>query len=106
MGGPKHHAAALPWIKEAIREGRYSRTKHLFDRMTDRTVSLVDILCAIRSCSRAEPHGDPPRHDGTCWRLHGKDLDGRHLAIGIEAYLDEGSRWAVLCTVIKMERSR
>lgn len=106
MRAPSGPAEALAWIKEAVREGRYSRTRHLFERMTDRAVSLVDVLTAIQRGARAEPFSDPPRHGGTCWRVHGKDLDGRKLAVGVEAYVDEDERWTILCTVIVLTKGR
>jgi hypothetical protein len=106
MRGPKTPTEALAWIKEAVRQGRYFRTKHLFDRMTDRAVSLPDVLDAIRRGARAEPFSGPPRHGGTCWRVHGQDSDGRKLAVGVEAYLDESQRWTVLCTVISLKKGR
>src|SRR5438105_3064543 len=106
IGGPKTPGEALSWIKEAVREGRYLRTKHLFDRMIDRAVTLLDVAAAVARAARAEPHPDPPRHGGTCWRVHGQDLDGRKLAVGVEAYLAADGRWAVLCTVFVMRRGR
>jgi hypothetical protein len=66
MRGPKTPTEALAWIKEAVREGRYTRTKHLFDRISDRMVSLLDVVTAIRRGARAEPHSESPRHGGTC----------------------------------------
>jgi hypothetical protein len=106
MGGPKTAGEALSWIKEAVREGRYLRTKHLFDRMVDRAVLLVDVLAAISRGARAEPYAEPPRHGGSCWRVHGQDLEGRRLSVGVEAYLDEDQRWSILCTVMELKKGR
>ena len=106
INGPRSPAEALGWIKEALREGRYARTKHLLDRMSDRGVSLLDVTTAIRRAARAEPYAEPPLHGGTCWRVHGQDLDGRRLAVGVEAYLSEDGRWAILCTVIELKKGR
>ena len=60
------------------------------------------MLTAIQRAARAEPYGDLPRHGGSCWRVLGQDLDGRKLAVGVEAYLDEDERWTILCTVIEL----
>jgi hypothetical protein len=67
---------------------------------------MVEVLAAIRRGGRAESYSDPPRHGGTCWRVHGQDLDGRKLAVGVEAYLDENQRWTILCTVIALKKGR
>ena len=98
--GPKNPTEALAWIKESVREGRYSRTKHLLARMDLRRVTLVDVVAAIQRATRAEPYAGPSRHGGTCWRVFGQDLDGRKLAVGVEAYLDDDERWTILCTAI------
>ena len=104
--GPKNPKEALAWIKEAARERRLLKTKHLFDRMDAREVTLLDVMTAIRRASRVEPYAEQPRHGGTCWRVHGQDLDGRRLAVGVEAYLDTNQRWAILCTVIEWKKGR
>jgi len=74
--------------------------------MIDRAVTLLDVAAAVARAARAEPHPDPPRHGGTCWRVHGQDLDGRKLAVGVEAYLDEDERWSILCTVMELKKGR
>jgi uncharacterized protein DUF4258 len=104
LGGPKNAHEALSWIKEAVREGRYIRTKHFFERMTERVVTLADVAAALRRASRCETYSQLPRHGGSCWRVHGQDLDGRRLAVGVEAFLDEERRWTILCTVMELKK--
>ena len=102
--GPKSAAEALRWIKAAVRAGRYQGTKHLTERLVQRGLVLLDVLTAIQRGSRAEPHSEPPRRGGTCWRVHGQDSDGRKLAVGVEAYKDERGEWTLLCTVFEEKR--
>ena len=73
---------------------------HFTQRLVERRVTLLDVLHAIRFARSMEPHMDSPKMDGTCWRVHGADADGRQLGIGVEAYLDDEERWAFLVTVI------
>jgi hypothetical protein len=66
---------------------------------------MDDAVYMLMHGARAEPYpAQLPQHGGTSWRIHGKDSTGRRLAIGVEAYLDEGGRAAVLCTVIDMSK--
>lgn len=104
MSGPQNAQEALSWIKEAVRENRFFPTRHVVERGVLRGASLIDVVAAIGRAASLEPYGATPEHGGTCWRVHGKDADGRRLAIGVEAYLDEDHRWVVLITVINMTR--
>jgi hypothetical protein len=104
MGGPGSAIEALRWIKVAVREARYTGTKHLFERMALRRVSLLDVVTAIQRGKRAEPYSEPPCQGGTCWRVHGSDSDGRRLSVGVEAYLTDDGEWALLCTVFEEKR--
>ncbi len=105
-GGPNHPQEALSWIKQAIREGQFRRTKHLLDRVKDRTVAVDDVLFALLHGQRVEPYGDPPQHGGTSWRVFGPDRGHRRIAVGVEAYRTEDGRWAILCSVIMDEKRR
>ena len=74
------------------------------ERLVQRELVLLDVLTAIQRGARAEPYAEPPRQGGTCWRVHGQDAGGRKIAVGVEAYLDEDGRWALLCTVFEEKR--
>lgn len=102
--GPSQPQEALAWIKEAIRESRYRTTGHLLARIAARQIILDEVLYVLRHGQRVEPYAEPPQHGGTSWRLHGRDSAGRQIAVGVEAYLDEQQRWAILCTVINTNR--
>jgi hypothetical protein len=101
MAGPRSPADARAWIRKAVAAERYSFAEpHFTQRLAERKVTLVDVLHVIRVARSVEPHMDPPKMGGTCWRVHGADADGRALGIGVEAYLDDDARWAFLVTVI------
>ena len=43
------------------------------------------------------------QNGGSCWRVFGRDLDReRLLAVGIDAYMSEDGKAAILCTVIEL----
>ena len=83
---------------------RYTPTVHFRERLARRQITMLDTLHVLRRAPLVEPHPDPPLHDGTCWRVLGRDLDGdRTIGVGVEAFTDEGRR-LILCTVIDVER--
>lgn len=64
---------------------------------------MADLFHAIRRPSAVEPYSGMPRQGGTCWRVVGRDLEQeQQIAIGVEAYLDERGRWAILCTIFAL----
>ena len=101
---PKNPADARRWIQQAVRSGRYTATDHVGQRLKQRQLDMDDLFCAIEHPRRVEPYPDMPRHGGTCWRLYGLDLEQeQEIGVGIEAYLDERGRWAVLCTIFAVK---
>jgi|SRR5579871_496695 len=104
MHGPTTREEARKWIREAVAAGRYSYPSHFSARLFERKVTLPDVLCAVKRCRLVEPYTEPPHHDGTCWRVFGRDLDQRELGIGVEAYTDDSGRKVVLVTVFLPER--
>jgi hypothetical protein len=97
---PESPADARRWIQEAVRSSRYTATSHVGQRLGQRQLGMDDLLHAIEHPRKVEPYPNMPRHGGTCWRLYGPDLDQeQEIGVGIEAYLDDRGRWAVLCTL-------
>src|SRR4051812_45895603 len=97
---PKNPVDARKWIQEAVRSGRFTATDHVGLRLRQRRLAMDDLLHAIEHPRQVEPDPDLPRHGGSCWRWFGPDLDHeQEIGIGIEAYLDDRGRWAVLCTI-------
>ena len=106
MSGPRNPAEARTWIREAVVAERYSFAEpHFSQRLAERKVTVADVLRVVRLARSVEPHMDPPKLGGTCWRIHGTDSDGRAIGLGVEAYVDDDERWAFLVTVI-VERAR
>lgn len=99
MPGPATSSEALQWIQEAVASGRYIPTNHLFDQCDRRHIKIQDVHRAIRLATDCKPHGDPPKHGGTCWKVTGPDYEGSETTVGVEAFEDTGKRRAALCTV-------
>lgn len=104
---PENPVDARKWIQEAVRSSRYTATDPVSQRLAQWRPNLDDLLHAIEQPRKVEPYPDTPRHGGTCWRLFGPDLEQeQEIGVGIEAYLDDRGRWAVLCTIFAVkERS-
>jgi len=101
---PENPVDARRWIQEAVRSSRYTATDHVGQRLAQRQLSMDDLLHAIERPRKVEPYPDMPRHGGTCRRLFGPDLDQeQEIGVGIEAYLDDRGRWAVLCTIFAVK---
>lgn len=101
---PKSSVDARRWIQEAVRSGRYTATAHVGQRLEQRQLAMDDLFFAVEHLRKVEPYPDMPRHGGTCWRLYGPDLEQeQEIGVGIEAYLDERGRWAVLCTIFAVK---
>lgn len=101
---PGNPVDARRWIQEAVRSRCYTATDHVGQRLAQRRLSMDDLLHAIEHPRKVEPYPDMPRHGGTCWRLFGPDLDQeQEIGVGIEAYLDDRGRWAVLCTIFAVK---
>lgn len=83
-------------------DGRYRPTRHFDERCDEYQVTILDIPVVFKRCSFIEPHTDMPKHDGTCWRAFGPNVDGTmELAIGFEAFIgDNGVERVVLCTIL------
>ena len=107
MSGPRNPAEARTWIREAIAAERYSfAVPHFAQRLAERGITLLDAMYALRFARSVEPHMDPPKMGGSCWRVRGADADGRAIVVGVEAYLDDDERWAFLVTVITERTGR
>lgn len=101
---PENPVDARKWIQEAVRSSRYRTTDHVSQRLAQRRLSMDDLLHAIAHPRMLEAYPGMARHGGTCWRLFGPDLDHeQEIAVGIEAYLDDVGRWAVLCTIFAVK---
>ncbi len=104
---PENPVDARKWIQEAVRSSRYTATGHVGQRLAQRRLNMDDLLHAIEHPRKVEPYPDMPRHGGTCWRLFGPDVDQeQEIGVGIEAYLDDRGRWAVLCTIFAVKALR
>lgn len=97
---PETDVSARRWVEEAIRTGCYLPTSHAIQRLAERDLTMADLLCVIKRPSRVEPYSGMSQHGGTCWRFIGRGLDTQSkIAVGVELYLDEQQRWAILCTI-------
>lgn len=84
---------------------RFTPSVHFRERLARRDVTMLDVLHVLRRAATVEPHADPPRHDGTCWRVIGRDVDEtRAIGVGVEAFTDDDGRRVALCTVIDLDR--
>lgn len=97
---PKNPVDARKWIQEAVRSERYTPKHHVFVRLRERQLTMDDLLHALERPRTVEAYPGMPEHGGSCWRVFGRDLEGdQEVGVGVEAYLDEQGRWAVLCTI-------
>lgn len=91
---------ARKWVQEAIREGHYTPVPHVRDRLKERGMTMNDLFHALNHPSTVEPYPAMPEHGGTCWRFIGQGLDTQaKIAVGVELYLNEQQRWAILVTI-------
>ena len=105
---PTNEVGARAWAGEAMKTGGYRfLDTHFDDRCKERGFDLPDVHAAIQRCRSVEPHTDPPKRGGTCWRFWGRNVDGdREFAVGLETYVENGvAKVILLCTVIEARRT-
>jgi hypothetical protein len=102
--GPSSVRQALPWIREAMRQGRYLlHASHFGKRCRERGLNIDDVKNAIEHASRCEPYvGRAPTMDGTNWRVTGPSVDGDTIAVGVEAFEDPQGRAVLLITLFEV----
>ena len=82
MPGPRNADEAKSWIQSAMDAGRYVLAKHFRDQAYNRGLSVFDVETAVARMTRIRVYEgttqEPatPRHDGTCWRVYGPNVDG------------------------------
>ncbi len=100
---PETSVDAKQWVQEALREMRYTPSGHLYQQMRERQVTMDDVKNIIKRPTSVEPYPMQSQNGGSCWRVFGRDLDReRLLAVGIDAYMSEDGKAAILCTVIEL----
>jgi hypothetical protein len=89
-------------------EGWFRTSRHFDERCVRRQVTIVDVSIAFARCRSVEPFDEPARHDGTCWRAYGSNVDGtKEIAVGFEAFIGDGDQEEiVLCTVLPPREKR
>ena len=98
-------SAALRMIKRAVHAGSWRADPHLFAQMLKRGLVLADVLEAIRSARRIEPHDMRPLNvGGESWRIYGEDTEGRCLGVGVELVVDKQGSFVVILTAFIAER--
>lgn len=101
MPGPNTPDDARKWARLAMSEGRYRPSRHFDERMEERQVTMLDVSMVFARCRTVIPTADPPRHDGTCWRAYGSNIDGTmEIGVGFEAYVGDNLNRIILCTVL------
>jgi len=91
-----------------MKEGWFRASRHFDERCLKRQVTIVDVSIVFMRCRSIEPFDEPSRHDGTCWRAHGSNVDGTmEIAVGFEAFIgNDGQEEIVLCTVLPPREKR
>lgn len=86
-----------------MRAGSFRTSKHFDERLEQYQVIMPDISMVFARCRSVESYPEMPKHDGTCWRAYGSNIDGTmEIGVGFEAYIgSDGSERVVLCTVIR-----
>lgn len=101
MLAPTRDRDAIAWISRAASSNRFELSSHAVERMGERRILMSEVMSALQRPRRVEPYPDMPRHGGTVWRVFGRRVgrdDG--IAIGVEAYVNQGYRALVICTVM------
>ncbi|HEY3353877.1 MAG TPA: DUF4258 domain-containing protein [Polyangia bacterium] len=102
MGTP---AAALKAIKAAVSAGAWRPDPHLIKQMARRGLILADVVTAIESARRIQPHDMLPLNEGgESWRVYGEDTEGRLLGVGVELVADAEGDFVVVLTAFIEER--
>lgn len=100
-------SSALTTIKSAVRAGRWLADPHLLKQIAKRGISLSDVIAAVTSARRIEPHDMRPLNEGgESWRVVGFDSDGRLLGIGVELVRDSKGSLVVIITAFIKESSK
>jgi hypothetical protein len=104
MPGPVSPRQALPWIRQALDGGRYFPLEpHFGRRCEERGLGIDDVKHAIKKATRCESYqGRAPSNDGTNWRVLGPSIDGEPIAVGVEAFMGEDGRSALLITLFEV----
>ena len=101
MPGPKRQSEIAKIASEILHSGRYVDARHFGERMRERKVNAADIFAAIEHPTKVVPYSGAPEHDGTSWRIWGRDADGtRKIGIGVEICQTGGSMQMVLVSVM------
>jgi hypothetical protein len=72
--------------------------------MGQRGLNALDVTAAIARAKRCAPYDTMAEHGGTCWGVFGPDNDGRQLAIGVEAFVEEDEQAVILCTAFEEKK--
>jgi len=100
-------AAALKAIKAAVQAGAWRPDPHLLKQIAQRGLVLVDVVAAVKSARRIEPHDMLPLNErGESWRVYGTDTDERELGVGVELVRDGQGDFVVIITAFETEKKR
>ena len=102
-----HPTSALRAIKAAVTAGDWRPDPHLRKQLAKRGLTLTDVLAAVKSARRIEPHDMRPLNDGgESWRVYGNDPDGRQLGVGVELVREADGSFVVIVTAFVREDAR
>jgi hypothetical protein len=104
MPGPVSVRQALPWIRDALKQGRYLlHEPHFGKRCRERGLNIDDVKNAIEHATRCDAYaGRAPTMDGTNWRVTGPSVDGEAVSVGVEAFTDPQGRAVLLITLFEV----
>lgn len=101
LPGPKTADEALPWIQDAMANGRWILDPHFQKQAKARNYSVHDAKRVVATATACVPHPDGPKlAGGTPWRVTGTDLDGASSKVGVEAYKDHLGKHVILVTIM------
>lgn len=93
----------MKWIRDAVLDGRIDKAEHFDRRCAQKKFDPYwDPRSIVKSAVRCESREgqDQPEHDGTPWRVIGRDVDGYMSKLGVEAYVRDREKRVVLCSVM------
>src|SRR5258708_7777014 len=101
MEGPVMETATSLRIQRAYLAGRFFLHSHCLRRRRQRRVDWFDIKRAIQTASRVEPYKPKrPLPRGTsAWRIHGRDLQGKPISVGVNLTEDHLGTFVLVATV-------
>lgn len=104
MPGPVSARQAIPWVREAVRQGRYLlHEPHFGKRCRERGLNIDDVKHAIEHATSCTPYADrASTQDGTNWRVCGPSIDGPIVAVGVEAFEMAPDRFVLLITLFEV----